>query len=70
MQVNVTNTQGIIKELEAQRNQALSRCAQMAGAGAEMTVALEAAQKRIKELEAQIEAASKDKEPAPVAEAA
>lgn len=51
MQVNVTNTQGIITELEAQRNQALSRCAHLAGANSEVKAALEAAQTRIQELE-------------------
>jgi len=52
MQVNVINTNGIIKELEAQRTLAHSRCATIAGQNAELVAALEAAQKRIKELEA------------------
>ena len=52
MEVNVTNTKGILQELQAQRNEALNRAAQMAGVNAELRAALEAAQKRIKELEA------------------
>lgn len=51
MQVNVINTNGIVKELEAQRNQALSRCAQMAGLLAERDAALDAANQRINQLE-------------------
>jgi hypothetical protein len=58
MQVNVTNTNAIIEELQNQRNHALTRCATMAGEKAELAGALQAAQARIKELEE----AAKDRE--------
>ena len=72
MQVNVTNTNGVLQELQAQRNEALNRAAQMAGGNAELRSALEAAEKRIKELEAELaklKAAPENAVP-PVAEAA
>lgn len=50
MQVNATNTNGIVKELESQRNNALSRAAIIAGQLAETTEALASAQKLIEEL--------------------
>lgn len=51
MQINVTNTNAIIKELEAQRNDALTRCAKMAGEKADLSSALDSAVRRVKELE-------------------
>ena len=54
MQVNVTNTNGIIAELQVQRNEALNQNAVKAGQVAELQAALAAANKRIKELEADL----------------
>ena len=57
MQVNVTNTNGILQALQQQRNDALNEAARMGGTIAELKAALDAANKRIKEFE---EAAAKE----------
>ena len=51
MQVNIANTNGVIAELQVQRNEALNQNAVKAGQVAELQAALAAANKRIKELE-------------------
>lgn len=51
MEVNHNSVNGVIKELEAQRTLAHTRAAQIAGHNAELIAALDAAQKRIKQLE-------------------
>jgi hypothetical protein len=50
-EVNPTSVNAIIKELEGQRNNAHSRCAHLAAENAALSVALEASQKRVAELE-------------------
>lgn len=52
MQVNANTTNGIVQEIERQRNQALTGMAQYAGQVAELRASLAEAQKRIQELEA------------------
>ena len=54
MSINIEQTNGIVAELQVQRNEALNQAAVKAGHVAELKVALAASQKLVAELEAQL----------------
>lgn len=56
MQVNITNTNGIVSVLRAQRNDALDKVAVANGQIAELQEALVAAKKEIEKLKVELEA--------------
>jgi peptidoglycan hydrolase CwlO-like protein len=66
VEVNLTNTNGIVQELRAQRNDALDKVAMANGRMAELSELLKSAQKEIADLKIEIKRLTEE----PAAEAA